>query len=162
MAVYVGQANAPLGDQSQGVVLLDFSKEPEHAVDDLTHLRGILPEAKIVVERRPHAWLCRPLVPTSHAPAVSGYDVSDKMIARRLRKRAQQAAEEPAIGGKRALQDIWMAETKNDAEATFETFIDAVKYNKAVACLARDREALLAFYDFPAEHWKHLRTTNPH
>ena len=39
MAVYAGQADAPLGDQTPGVVLLDFSKEPEHAVDDLTHLR---------------------------------------------------------------------------------------------------------------------------
>jgi putative transposase len=37
----------------------------------------------------------------------------------------------------------------------------AVKYDKAVGCLTKDREALLAFYDFPAEHWKHLRTTNP-
>jgi len=36
-----------------------------------------------------------------------------------------------------------------------------LKYEKAVACLAKDREALLAFYDFPAEHWKHLRTSNP-
>jgi transposase-like protein len=36
-----------------------------------------------------------------------------------------------------------------------------VKYDKAVECLIKDRDALLAFYDFPAEHWKHLRTTNP-
>ena len=64
---------------------------------------------------------------------------------------------------KRALQDIWMAETKNDANAAFDAFVEnyAVKYDKAVACLTKDREALLAFYDFPAEHWKHLRTTNP-
>ena len=64
---------------------------------------------------------------------------------------------------KRALQDIWMAETKNDANAAFDAFVEnyAVKYDKAVACLTKDREALLAFYHFPAEHWKHLRTTNP-
>ena len=64
---------------------------------------------------------------------------------------------------KRALQEIWMAETKKDAEAAFDAFIEAyeVKYDKAAECLAKDREALLAFYDFPAEHWKHLRTTNP-
>jgi len=37
----------------------------------------------------------------------------------------------------------------------------ALKHSKAVECLAKDREALLAFYDFPAEHWDHLRTTNP-
>src|SRR3954462_13553956 len=63
----------------------------------------------------------------------------------------------------RALQDIWMAETKKDALVAFEAFVETygVKYDKAVACLVEDREALLAFYDFPAEHWKHLRTTNP-
>jgi putative transposase len=63
----------------------------------------------------------------------------------------------------RALQDIWMAETKTDARVAFDAFVETygVKYDKAVACLVKDREALLAFYDFPAEHWKHLRTTNP-
>ena len=64
---------------------------------------------------------------------------------------------------KRALQEIWMAETKADAETAFDAFIEsyAPKYEKAADCLSKDREALLAFYDFPAEHWKHLRTTNP-
>ena len=64
---------------------------------------------------------------------------------------------------KRALQDIWMAETRTDAEAACDAFIEAygVKYEKAVECLAKDRAALLAFYDLPAEHWPHLRTTNP-
>ena len=64
---------------------------------------------------------------------------------------------------KRSLQEIWMAETKAAAEAAFDAFIEsyALKYEKAADCLAKDRDALLAFYDFPAEHWKHLRTTNP-
>ena len=64
---------------------------------------------------------------------------------------------------KRALQEIWMAETKAVAEAGFDAFIEnyALKFEKAADCLAKDRDALLAFYDFPAEHWKHLRTTNP-
>jgi transposase-like protein len=64
---------------------------------------------------------------------------------------------------KRGLQDIWMAETRSAADAAFDGFIEiyGVKYEKAVACLAKDRVALLAFYDFPAEHWPHLRTTNP-
>ncbi len=63
----------------------------------------------------------------------------------------------------RVLQDIWMAETKKDANVAFDAFVETygVKYDKAVACLTKDRESLLAFYDFPAEHWKHLRTTNP-
>ena len=55
-----------------------------------------------------------------------------------------------------------MAETKTDALAAFDAFVETwgVKYDKAVECLVKDRDALLAFYDFPAEHWKHLRTTN--
>jgi transposase-like protein len=64
---------------------------------------------------------------------------------------------------KRALQEIWMAETKRDAGLAFDAFVETygVKYDKAVACLSKDRDALLTFYDLPAEHWKHLRTTNP-
>ena len=56
-----------------------------------------------------------------------------------------------------------MAETKADAEAAFDAFVESyqVKYEKAAECLNKDRDALLTFYDFPAEHWKHLRTTNP-
>src|SRR5881409_3270665 len=63
---------------------------------------------------------------------------------------------------KRALQEIWIAETKKDALVAFDAFVETwgVKYDKAVECLSKDRDALLAFYDFPAEHWKHLRTTN--
>jgi len=61
------------------------------------------------------------------------------------------------------LQDIWMAETKRDAEAAFDFFVNAygVKYDRAVAKLTKDRDVLLNFYDFPAEHWKHIRTSNP-
>ena len=63
---------------------------------------------------------------------------------------------------KRALQEIWMAATRKDAIAAFDTFVETwgIKYDKAVDCLRKDRDAMLAFYDFPAEHWKHLRTTN--
>lgn len=61
------------------------------------------------------------------------------------------------------LHQIWMAETRQDAEAAFDLFLEkyGAKYPKAAECLEKDRAALLAFYDFPAEHWKHLRTTNP-
>ncbi len=64
---------------------------------------------------------------------------------------------------KQHLHDIWVAETRKDAEAAFDFFLAAYgpKYDKAVACLAKDRDVLLTFYDFPAEHWKHIRTTNP-
>ncbi len=55
------------------------------------------------------------------------------------------------------------AETRSDAQASFDAFIETyeLKYEKAADCLKRDRDALLAYYDFPAEHWKHLRTSNP-
>ena len=61
------------------------------------------------------------------------------------------------------LQQIWMAATRQDATKAFDSFIAKyeAKYPKATECLAKDRTELLAFYDFPAEHWKHLRTSNP-
>lgn len=61
------------------------------------------------------------------------------------------------------LKEIWMAEGRADAEKAFDRFLAKyhAKYDKAAACLAKDRGALLAFYDFPAEHWKHIRTGNP-
>jgi transposase-like protein len=61
------------------------------------------------------------------------------------------------------LKEIWMAEGRADAEKAFDQFLAKyeAKYDKAAACLAKDRETLLAFYDFPAEHWKHIRTSNP-
>ena len=64
---------------------------------------------------------------------------------------------------KSMLHEIWMAATRAEAETAFDLFGDTfrAKYDAAVTCLEKDRVALLAFYDFPAEHWRHLRTTNP-
>lgn len=64
---------------------------------------------------------------------------------------------------KSMLHEIWMAPTRSRARAAFDRFLETYqgKYPKAAECLRKDREALLAFYDFPAEHWVHLRTTNP-
>lgn len=64
---------------------------------------------------------------------------------------------------KTALHDIWQADTKENAEAAFDQFEELfeAKYPKAVQCLQKDREELMAFYDFPAQHWQSLRTTNP-
>lgn len=61
------------------------------------------------------------------------------------------------------LHDIWMAETRDEAHKAFDRTLKRfdAKYPKAMECLAKDREELLAFYDFPAEHWVHIRTTNP-
>jgi transposase-like protein len=66
------------------------------------------------------------------------------------------------LKAKRALQEIWMPETKKDALVAVDAFVETwgVKDDKAVECLTTDRDALLAFYDFPAEHWRHPRTTN--
>ena len=61
------------------------------------------------------------------------------------------------------LQQIWMAATRDDAQRALATFVQTYepKYPKAAECLVKDQAAMLTFYDFPAEHWIHLRTTNP-
>ena len=71
--------------------------------------------------------------------------------------KAQQAK------AKAALHEIWMAESRAAAEQAFDHFLSTyeAKYAKAAECLAKDRDTLLTFYDFPAEHWTHIRTTNP-
>jgi transposase-like protein len=68
---------------------------------------------------------------------------------------------QPAV--KTDLREICQAETRAAAETAMDTFAEkyGTKYEKAASCLTRDRDALLAFYDFPAEHWDHLRTSNP-
>lgn len=64
---------------------------------------------------------------------------------------------------KQKLHEIWMASTRADAEQAFDLFVKTyeAKYPKATQCLTKDCEKLLEFYNFPAEHWSHLRTTNP-
>ena len=61
------------------------------------------------------------------------------------------------------LQDIWMAESRSAAELACDNFLRSyeVKYPKACECLSTDRDVLWTFYDVPAQHWQHLRTTNP-
>ena len=74
----------------------------------------------------------------------------------KLPKSQQKAAKEH-------LHEIWMSATKEDATKAFDRFIETygVKWPKAAECLEKDRAELLVFYDFPAEHWGHLRTSNP-
>ena len=64
---------------------------------------------------------------------------------------------------KAKLHEIWMAPTRAEAIKAFDNFLEdySAKYPKATDCLKKDRDVLLTFYDFPAEHWKHVRTTNP-
>ena len=70
-------------------------------------------------------------------------------------------SEQPAA--KSMLHQIWMAAKREDAIKAFDRFIEVygTKWPRAAACLEKDRSELLAFYDFPAEHWGHLRTSNP-
>lgn len=77
-------------------------------------------------------------------------------VINKLPKKLQPAA-------KSALWEIYRAETKTDANQAFNRFIKTyqAKYPEATDCLAKDRDVLLRFYDFPAEHWKHIRSTNP-
>jgi putative transposase len=64
---------------------------------------------------------------------------------------------------KRMLHEIYQAEGRKEAEKAFDLFVSTyeAKYPKATECLTKDRDVLLTFYDFPAEHWVHIRTTNP-
>ena len=64
---------------------------------------------------------------------------------------------------KSRLQDIWMAEDRKSAYKAYDLFVKdySAKYKKATECLIKDKEEMLAFYDFPAEHWVHIRTSNP-
>ena len=73
-----------------------------------------------------------------------------------LPKRSQPKA-------KSAIHNIWQAETKEDAQKAFDLFIKTyeAKYPKAAMCLQKDREELMAFFDFPAQHWQSIRTSNP-
>ncbi len=84
----------------------------------------------------------------------------------RVRKAANVPDEMPkSIQGKAkaGLHEIWMAETKAQAEKAFDRFVKGhgAKHPKAVECLKKDRALLLAFYGFPAEHWTHIQTGNP-
>ena len=64
---------------------------------------------------------------------------------------------------KKDLREVYLASNRASAEVAIEVFAEkyGAKYDKAVECLTKDRNTLLALYDFPAEHWDHLRTTNP-
>jgi len=64
---------------------------------------------------------------------------------------------------KSQLHQVWQAADKDEAKRHFDAFVNSyeAKYPKAAQCMEKDRDALLTFYDFPAEHWRHIRTTNP-
>jgi transposase-like protein len=84
------------------------------------------------------------------------WDHKTANVLDKLPKRRQPEAKDK-------LHQIWMAPKRQDAREAFDHFVAVyeLKYLKAAACLASDRDALLTLYDFPAEHWVHIRTTNP-
>src|SRR5262249_13648323 len=128
--------------QSWRELLLDLKRRGLAMGPELAVAAGALGFRQAVAE----GW------PQTHRPRRQGCWVHKTAnVLNKLPKSQQSKA-------KRALQEIWMAETKKDALAAFDAFVEAwgIKYDKAVECLIKDRGALLAFYDFPAEHWKHL------
>jgi putative transposase len=83
-----------------------------------------------------------------------------RRIRGRVRRRRRKCLAKPAVS---ALTEIWNAEDKTQAQAAAKAFAAdyGVKWPKAAAKITDDLDVLLAFYDYPAEHWIHLRTTNP-
>lgn len=97
---------------------------------------------------------CRKVWPTTREQRCWVHKTAN--VLDKLPKRLQPQAKDK-------LHQIWMAPTRDAAHEAFDHFTQVyhAKYPKATDCLAKDRDVLLTFYDFPAEHWMHLRTTNP-
>ena len=78
-------------------------------------------------------------------------------------ERVELPAKSVQAKAKQAPHAVWQAQTKADAEKAFDLFLKTYepKYPKATLCLQKDREELMAFYDFPAQHWQSIRTSNP-
>ena len=88
---------------------------------------------------------------------VGGFELAGRLVM------GVRAVVKAAVGKRAAEPFVKEQEEQGDLNPFWGAFVEtyAIKYDKAAGCLTKDREALLAFYDFPAEHWKHLRTTNP-
>ena len=94
---------------------------------------------------------------------VYGETRQQRCWARKTANVLNQLSKSSQSKAKRRLHDIWLAETKEEAERAFDLFITMYedKHPKATQCLEKDRDELMAFYDFPAKHWRSIRTTNP-
>jgi putative transposase len=118
--------------------------------------RGVLTDPKLATgDGALGFWKALPQVfPTTGAQRCWVHKTAN--VLDKLPKSLQPAAKDQ-------LHQIWMSATLADATKAFDAFIAAheAKHPKAAECLAKDRAELLAFYSFPAEHWQHLRTTNP-
>ena len=109
-----------------------------------------------VTEKVMHGWMGRGWKRRPTGSPRQSFTLQTPNALNKLPKSVQPRA-------KADLKEIWMAEGRDDAGKAFGRFLAKyhAKYDKAADCLAKDRETLLAFYDFPAEHWKHIRTGNP-
>ncbi len=141
------------------IAIADGYRESEHSWVEL--LRGLQARGLTVDPKLAAAdgalgfWAaCRKLWPTTREQRCWVHKTAN--VLNKLPKSVQGKA-------KAMLHEIWQAETRAEADKAFDLFVSTfeAKYPKATACLAKDREVLLRFYDFPAEHWIHLRTTNP-
>jgi Transposase, Mutator family len=109
-----------------------------------------------VIEKVMHGWMGRGWKRMPISTPRQPFTLQTANVLNYLPKSVQTKA-------KTDLHAIYEAASRADAEAAFDRFLAKyqAKYDKAATCLAKDREALLAFYDFPAEHWKYVRSTNP-
>lgn len=145
--------------QKELIAVVDGYRESEQSwlslLLDLKQ-RGLVVEPKLAIgDGSLGFWKALPKVyPTTREQRCWVHKTAN--VLDKLPKRLQSQAKEK-------LHQIWMAETRDEAGRAFDLFIETyrAKYPKATECLTKDRDVLLAFYDFPAEHWGHLRTTNP-
>jgi len=125
---------------------------------DLKH-RGLTMDPKLAIaDGALGFWAaCRKVRPNTREQRCWVHKTGDSGgVLDKLPKRLQPEAKDQ-------LHQVRMAPRREDAHRAFDHFIATyeAKYPKATNCLAKDRDELLTFYDFPAEHWRHLRTTNP-
>lgn len=145
--------------QKELVAIVDGYRESEQSWMELlldVKSRGLSIEPKLATgDGALGFWKALPKVfPTTRTQRCWVHKTAN--VLDKLPKRLQPRAKE-------AIHEIWMAETHAAAGQAFDSFLATygAKYPQACECLAKDRDELLTFYDFPAEHWKHLRTTNP-
>lgn len=145
--------------QKELIAIADGYRESEQSWRELlldVKLRGLVVDPKLATgDGALGFWKALPQVfPTTRTQRCWVHKTAN--VLDKLPKRQQP-------GAKDKIHDIWMAATRAEAEQAFDLFLTTygAKYPKACECLEKDRKELLTFYDFPAEHWKHLRTTNP-
>lgn len=150
---------ATANGQKELIAVLDGYRESEQSWRTLlldVKARGLVVEPKLATgDGALGFWKALPQVyPATREQRCTVHKTAN--VIDKLPKRLQPQA-------KARLNDIWQAATRAEANQAFDLFLATyeAKYPKATDCLRKDRDVLLTFYDFPAEHWIHLRTTNP-